>query len=239
MKAVILAGGFGTRLQSVVNDLPKPMAPVGGKPFLEYLIAQLVSWDIRDIILSVGYKADVIESYFRDGDRWGVKIRYSREAEPLGTGGALREVCRSIDGATFVLMNGDSFADLDLRGLADFHLRHPSLVTLGLVHHPEISRYGVVKIGEDGRIVSFAEKTGGREGLINSGVYVIQRRLLARIPGGNVSFEREILPGLVPLGIYGKQEKSFFIDIGVPEDYLYICKHPDLLKSDNHSETLP
>src|SRR3989304_3798957 len=113
MKAVILAGGEGTRLREIIKDVPKPMAPVGGRPFLEYLILQLARWDFRKIILSIGYRGSIIKSYFGNGEQCGVNIKYSEEYEPLGFGGALRKAAQMIEDEQFIAMNGDSFFDID------------------------------------------------------------------------------------------------------------------------------
>ena len=121
MNAVILAGGFGLRLRDAIGDVPKPMACINGKPFLEYLIMQLSKWHLKDVIIAAGYKNEVISSYFGDGHRWGVNIGYSKETEPLGTGGALKKAASLFKDDDFIAMNGDSFLDLNFSQFISFH----------------------------------------------------------------------------------------------------------------------
>jgi D-glycero-alpha-D-manno-heptose 1-phosphate guanylyltransferase len=225
MEAVILAGGAGLRLREVVRDLPKPMAPVGGRPFLGYLIDQLVHWDVRDIVLATGYKSEVVETHFGDGSSHGAKIRYSVEARPMGTGGALRDALRMVRGDHFLLLNGDSFLDADLADLAEFHRGHGGVGTIALVERPDTSRYGRVSLGERGRIVSMREKGVAGPGLINGGVHVWSREISRRIGAGTVSLESDVVPGLLPLGVCGKIVPGYFVDIGIPEDYETACRN--------------
>lgn len=229
MKAVILAGGFGTRLQSVVSDLPKPMAPVAGKPFLEFLLRQLLRWDFQDIMLSVGYKAEVIGAYFGDGRKWGARIGYCREESPLGTGGAIREAARMMGDGDILVMNGDSFLDLDFHEFMKVHDVRNNPVTMALAARENCGRYGRVELGPDGNVLAFSEKKGDRPGLINGGIYICRRTFAERIPPGVVSFERDVLPLLVPGGIAGVVAGGFFVDIGVPEDYRFVRDRPELL----------
>lgn len=219
------------RLRDVVRDVPKPMAPVGGRPFLEYLVAQLLCWNVSDIVLATGYMGEAIESYFGDGEKQGVAIRYSREEEPLGTGGGLRKAIGLIGDADFIAMNGDSFVNLDFGRLLAFHASHGGIATICLVPVKDASRYGRVETGEDNRVVAFSEKGGAGEGWINAGVYVFGRRIAGHIPPGRVSLEQEVLPGLIPLGIYGFPSEEFFIDIGIPEDYSAACGNPERLRA--------
>jgi D-glycero-alpha-D-manno-heptose 1-phosphate guanylyltransferase len=235
MKAVILAGGFGTRLRSVVSDLPKPMAPVGGRPFLAYLVDWLRSQDILDIVFSTGYLSRVIEGHFGDGRSFGVRIRYSREEEPLGTGGAIRLAARLIEGETFLLMNGDSFFGIDLDALREFHILHGATGAMALAQMEDISRYGKVEVGPGGEVTSFSEKGGVGSGLINAGIYVIGRPMIEEIPPGKVSLESEVLPRMVGRGLYGVAFRGLFVDIGLPEDYRTVCERPELLMVRNIS----
>lgn len=229
MKAIILAGGLGTRLRDIVKDVPKPMALVAGKPFLEYLVLQLMKWDISEIILSIGYKGDVIKTYFGNGKRFGVKFRYSEEKEPLGTGGAIRESLTYLDDKQFIVMNGDSFLNVDFHELVSCHYERHAKATIGLVHAQSTSRYGRVELNENGEVVRFLEKSPERDGLINGGVYIFRSEVFNGISSGNVSLEKEILPSLVNHGLYGIIVHGFFIDIGVPHDYLALYKEPERL----------
>lgn len=232
MQAMILAGGAGTRLRSVLGEnLNKPMAPIADKPFLEYLIMRLVKQQISDIILCVGYKADLIESYFRDGGDWGARLRYSREEEFLGTGGAVKLAEDLVREDMFVVMNGDSFFDVDLHGLITFHRQASATATLALAQVDNTQRYGAVRLDDMRRIVAFTEKGDDAQvGLINAGVYVLSRDVLTWIPRAQVcSLEREVFPPLIASGLYGRSSHGFFIDIGVPSDYQRLQDEPSPL----------
>jgi NDP-sugar pyrophosphorylase family protein len=227
MKAIILAGGEGKRLRPVVNDIPKPMAPVKGIPFLEYLILQLKKQNIKDIIISTGYKGNVIKSYFQDGDNWDINIEYSEEDKPLGTGGALRKAGELIDDDQFIVMNGDSFFDIEFKQLISFHEEKEAVATIGLAYVETIERYGHVEVGSNGEITEFIEKGNSvSAGNVNGGVYVLNSELINKIPFGQVSLETEVFPDLINKGLFGVKFKSFFIDIGKPEEYQRICKEP-------------
>jgi len=232
MKAIILAGGLGSRLQDVVKDLPKPMAPVGGKPFLEYLLLQLKRSGTTDVILSVGYKKDVIKSYFTDGSSFGIRIDYSEENEPLGTGGALKQAIFKNNDSRFIVMNGDSFFNLSLVDLIRYHTSKPAMITMGLAIVKDRSRYGGVELNDDdGSIQSFQKDGPATAGLINSGVYVVNRDIVRFIPDGPVSFEGSVLPILKDSHLlYGKTFDDFFLDIGISKDYLWINERPEYLR---------
>ncbi len=219
MKAIILAGGFGTRLKSVIADMPKPMAPVQGKPFLEYLIYQLKNWGYRDIVISVGYLKDQIISYFGDGRPWGVSIEYSKEDLPLGTGGAIREAMSKYEDKTYLVLNGDSFYNIDLKSLCDFHRVKSAQATMAAVSVEDALRYGSVTMNDLGEVIGFGEKQSKAKGIINAGIYLLTRSVLATMPSGTISFEKEILPELIHKGLFGSIQQGFFIDIGLPEDY--------------------
>lgn len=219
MQAVILAGGMGTRLQSVVSDVPKPMAPVHGKPFLEYLLQQLIRSNIRHVILSVGYKWEIIRDYFGNGAKWGLTIQYAVETEPLGTGGAIREASRLVTADSFLVMNGDSFFDIDIFSLFQFHRAKQSNITLALVSMDNVSRYGSVELDGNSEIVKFHEKKREGHGLINSGIYVINQSVARQIPPGTISFEKDVLPCRTGDRVFGAIREGYFIDIGIPEDY--------------------
>lgn len=229
MKAIVLAGGAGTRLRDAVPDVPKPMAPVAGKPFLEYLVRQLKRGGIEEIVLSTGYKRDLVRDHFAAGAKWGVRIEYSEEAEPLGTGGAIVRALRLVDEDEFVVANGDSFLAMRFDEFAGFHRSRGAAATMALVHRDDAGRYGAVDAGPGGRIVGFAEKSATRRGLINGGVYLFRKDLFGRAPRGPFSLERELLPRLVGERLYGMVVPGFFIDIGVPADYRFLAEHPELL----------
>lgn len=227
MKAVILAGGAGTRLREIIKDVPKPMSPIAGKPFLEYLLLQLIRQGISDIIISTGYKGDVIESYFGNGEKWNARLTYSKENKPLGTAGALKKAARLIDDDDFIAMNGDSFLDLNFNDFISFHKKQNAIATIGLICVNDISRYGMVEIDGKGEIIRFTEKNTGKHGFVNGGVYIFKREIVENIPAGTVSLENTVLPALIGHGLYGLMVKGFFVDIGVPNDYLFLCKNYD------------
>jgi D-glycero-alpha-D-manno-heptose 1-phosphate guanylyltransferase len=232
MQALILAGGEGTRLRSVLGDnLNKPMAPIAGKPFLEYLVVRLQQHHIDQIILCIGYKADLIQSYFGNGDRWGVQLAYSRESELLGTGGAIKLAEDLIRGEEFLVLNGDSFFDVDFGELAQLHRMVGASATLALALVENAQRYGAVSLNDEHRIVSFAEKDSeAHAGLINGGIYVLTRKVLDMIPTShNCSLEREVFPALLKDNLYGRPFPGYFIDIGVPADYARLQADPSPL----------
>lgn len=221
MKALILAGGKGTRLQSVINDIPKPMAPIAGKPFLEYIISQLKSHAIHDIILSVGYQKESIISFFSTGSKWDVNITYIQEAMPLGTGGAIREALESIHDQDVLVMNGDSYINVDLTHYIKWHFKNNCIASIIIAKVNNTSRYGTVEIEREDRIVNFKEKVENKEpGWINAGVYLFRRSVFENIsPSKFYSLEKDILPNLIQEGLYGYQCHGAFIDIGTPESY--------------------
>lgn len=221
-QALILAGGAGTRLRSVVNDIPKPMAPIDGRPFLEYLVAQVAVAGVPEVVLLVGYRAEAIERHFGDGAGFGVRVRYSREREALGTGGALKLAEGLLVGDRWLVLNGDSLFDISLAELVARHIDRPAPATLALARVADPTRYGSVTLAADGSVTAFAEKSDATApNRINGGLYIIERSLVHRIPADRpVSFEREVLPQLVGQGLRGEPFDGYFVDIGVPADYV-------------------
>jgi len=219
MKTVILAGGRGQRLKSVVDDRPKPMAEINDRPFLEYLILQLKRWHLTDIILSIGYKGEIIKKHFGDGSKWSVSIQYSEEVEPLGTGGAIGHAKELIETDFFIVINGDSFLELDYSEFIRFHKTNNGIATIALTEVDDVSRFGTVSFEEGYRIKSFNEKCSAGRGYINGGIYCFQKEILDHIPERNVSLEREVFPKLLAYGVYGFKTEGFFMDIGTPESY--------------------
>jgi D-glycero-alpha-D-manno-heptose 1-phosphate guanylyltransferase len=220
-KAVVLVGGLGTRLREIVPSTPKPLARVGDRPFLELLIRQLAAQGIKDLIMCTGYLAEQIEAAFGNGRNWGVRIEYSKETQPLGTGGAVKlaEVYLQ-DARDFLVMNGDSYLELDLGELIRFHGEHSSLATMTVVPVENAGRYGTVHTDSGKRVTEYREKTGeDSPGLINAGVYVFSRTLLDRIPAGPVSLEKDVFPNILEQGVYAAEQRGAFIDIGTPTDF--------------------
>jgi len=219
--AVLLVGGMGTRLRSVWPSAPKPLASVGNRSFLELLVRQLRYQGIRRLVMCTGYLADQIENEFGDGRDWDVEIVYSREPEPLGTAGAVKLAARHLHGtATFLVMNGDSFLEVDFAELAQFHRAHRGLATLAAREVQNAGRFGTVLVDAGGRVTGFLEKTGSeRPGLVNAGVYVFDRAMFDHIAAGPGSLERDVFPQLLGRGIFAREQRGMFIDIGTPEDF--------------------
>ncbi len=239
-QAVILAGGLGTRLKSVVNDRPKPMALVNEKPFLEYVLEELKKNGITHIIFAVGYKGSMIEDHFGDGSRFQMNIQYSYEDGQLGTAGAIKNASRLINGKGFYVLNGDTYYKIDYGRLEELNEKNDSIMTLVLRRVEDVSRYGRAVLDGD-RLTAFNEKTeiktnedlktsskkkGKKKpkkiaGTINGGIYYMTTRIFDHIPEGKVSLENEVIPELLKqdCSISGFVNEGYFIDIGIPEDY--------------------
>jgi D-glycero-alpha-D-manno-heptose 1-phosphate guanylyltransferase len=217
-EAIILAGGLGTRLRSAVPDLPKCMAPVAGKPFLSYLISQLMRQGVEKFIFALGYKNEAIEEFLRER---GLDYALSIEKEPLGTGGAMRLACAKAESETVLILNGDTFFGVDIAVLAGFHYRKQAHCTLCLKLMKDFDRYGVVQVDDNSRVTRFLEKQFYKDGLINGGIYALN---VARFLEGSLpdkfSFEKEWLErDYASRPFYGLVQDGYFIDIGIPEDY--------------------
>jgi D-glycero-alpha-D-manno-heptose 1-phosphate guanylyltransferase len=217
--AIILAGGLGTRLRSVINGMPKPMAPVNGKPFLHYIFAYLAKQGVSEAILAVGYKHELIKG-FLGTEYFGIKVRYSVEEEPLGTGGGIKKAFDLVNDFAFVI-NGDTFFDVSLSSLQDFYFETQGDLTIALKKLTHFDRYGTVSLDTTGRITEFNEKKFMEKGLINGGVYFTGPRLFASVETTEkFSFEKDILEKYVSeLNFTGKIFDNYFIDIGIPDDY--------------------
>jgi len=218
--AIILAGGFGTRLQPVVKDLPKPMADIAGKPFLQYLLNEISRQEISKVILSVGYKWEVIKKYFGDSYA-GMQLHYSVEEEPLGTGGAILKAVESSDKKEFCIFNGDTFFKIDLAKFYSLHQHSASLLSIALKSIKNFDRYGVVHIDASNRIRSFEEKKFYPEGNINAGIYLLKRNLFDKLSfPEKFSFEKDLMEKYCSeIKFSGFPFDDYFIDIGIPEDY--------------------
>ena len=214
---VILAGGLGERLRHVISDTQKAMAPICGKPFLCYLLDELIAQGAQRFVLAVGYQSKQIEAYFGNAYR-GVEIVYSREETPLGTGGSIRQAlgfCKTTD---VIVVNGDTFFDANLSALLQTHRKKRAALTLALKPMTGFDRYGTVSLAADCRIVGFHEKKPVKAGLINGGVYAIKKSVAKKMPSGRFSFEKKVLEPL-KLDTFGTVFNGYFIDIGVPSDY--------------------
>lgn len=220
MQAVVLAGGFGTRLRARVTDLPKPMAPVAGRPFLEYVLDRLVNSGVVRVALATGYLSEAIESHFGDAYR-GMAIVYSREDSPLGTGGAIAKALRALPPQITLVLNGDTWLDVDLVAFHAWCLQQPTSPGLVLREVPDVSRFGAVTLEGD-RIVAFGEKQAAGRGYINAGVYGLA---LAQLEGFGLpevfSIETDFFQRCIgtPTALRGFPCHGSFIDIGVPEEF--------------------
>jgi D-glycero-alpha-D-manno-heptose 1-phosphate guanylyltransferase len=212
---IILAGGFGTRLSTVVKDVPKPMAPINGKPFLYYIFKELQHQKIKQVVLSVGHLKEVIQDYFQDS-YLGISIQYAIENEPFGTGGGIKHAFNFVEDDAFVL-NGDTFFDIELSKLK----KTDADISIALKPMFNFDRYGTVELNNENRIVSFNEKKYCEHGLINGGVYYFKKSMFDKIETERkFSFEKDILEKhLHHLQIQGTVFDNYFIDIGIPEDY--------------------
>jgi NDP-sugar pyrophosphorylase family protein len=220
--AVVLCGGAGLRLRSITEDLPKAMASVAGRPFLELLLRQLGRHGFERAILAVGYRKDVIQSHFGEW-AFGVHLVYSAEASPLGTGGALRNATESVESDSVLVMNGDSYTDVDLGNFLDDYRAAKANASVVVVPADERDDCGFVLINEDGRIAGFEEKQARLHApYVNAGIYVLSRKMLYDIPvGAESSLERELLPRWLGQGKYikGFIHSGECIDIGTPDRY--------------------
>jgi NDP-sugar pyrophosphorylase family protein len=222
-KAVLLVGGLGTRLRSVLPTTPKALASVGSKSFLDLLVRQLRHQGIRHMVMCTGHLAEQIEDEFGDGRAWDVVIEYSREPEALGTAGAIKLAAPYLREVNdFLVMNGDSFLEVDFREFIRFHRGSGGLVSIAVWRARNAARYGTVRMGASGRVTAFAEKIGNDSpGLINGGVYVFSRAVLERIPETPASLEKDVFPYLLDHGVFALEQHGLFIDIGTPEDLAY------------------
>jgi NDP-sugar pyrophosphorylase family protein len=223
--AVILAGGFGSRLRSVVvNDRPKVLAEVAGRPFLGYLLDQLNTLGISHAVLCTGHLGAQIQSAFGACFR-GLRLTYSQETVPLGTAGALRLALSLAEADPVLVLNGDSFFDGDLSSFWSWHEKKNAAASILLVKVSNSKDYGQVCLDDDDCIQSFQEKNQNQSSLwVNSGVYFINRRLLSEIiPHQKLSLEKEIFPSWVGKRFFGYRAKGRFFDIGTPESYQEAC----------------
>ncbi|MCB9251129.1 MAG: NTP transferase domain-containing protein [Flavobacteriales bacterium] len=217
---IVLAGGLGTRLKSVVKDLPKPMAPIADRPFLEWLLDYITPLNPSKVILSTGYKHELIQACF--GNKYGkVNLEYCVEDTPLGTGGGIKKALKSAKSENVLVLNGDTFFRMDHKDFYAKHLESKSLFSMALKPMGQPYRYGTVGLS-NGRIINFNEKDPKLEhGLINTGVYMLNREIISKFPETErFSFEKDFLETSVDLlNMNGFVYDTYFIDIGIPEDY--------------------
>lgn len=214
MEAIILAGGFGTRLKNIISELPKPMAPIRGIPFLSYILDQLERQGFTKIILAVGYLHEKISSYYGDNYK-SIKIEYSIEDEPLGTGGCVKMAMKKTSDKHIFVINGDTYFDIDFSKIT-----LPNNVLIACKKMEDTSRYGRVVINEN-TIVDFSEKGTGGSGYINGGIYCFNRDVFDKFDlPTKFSMEKDLFEKyLVELNIQTYLSNDYFIDIGIPDDY--------------------
>jgi mannose-1-phosphate guanylyltransferase len=218
---ILLVGGLGTRLKPLTNETPKPMLPIAGIPVTEHQILAAKKAGITTVVLATSYLSEVFTPYFGDGSKWGMKLLYAVEEEPLGTGGAIRNAAQLLGGdENVVIFNGDVLSHHDIAAQIKFHEEKKSDVTLHLISVEDARAFGCVPTDADGRVTAFLEKMDNPvTNSINAGCYVFNRAVINQIPLGKVvSVERETFPALVASGrpVFGYKEQSYWLDVGTP-----------------------
>lgn len=220
MECIVLAGGLGTRLRGVIGAQPKCMAAINGQPFLHYLFRYLSQQQCTRVVLSLGYAHEVILEWLK-GQTLPFEVSYVIEEEPLGTGGGIQLALQRAQEDTVIVLNGDTMFMVDLAALLAFHKSKQAATTLALKQLQDFSRYGIVNVDQASCISAFEEKQYRESGLINGGIYAIDRAaFLAHGLPQKFSFEKDYLEKQVGSGkLYGYESEGYFIDIGIPEDY--------------------
>ncbi len=235
-EAIILAGGLGTRLRSVVSDLPKCMALVDGIPFINFVITYLKNEGVDRIILSLGYKSEiVIDHVEKVFAKTGIEMDYVIEETPLGTGGAIKLACSKVKGKNVLVLNGDTLFNIDLEKFSEFHRENEADFTVALKELKQFNRYGTVEINGSSAITTFKEKAYCEQGLINGGVYALNVKSFTKESFPEVfSFEKDFLEKYVgKKRFFGVPCEYYFIDIGVPEDYQRFIEDYNFILSKN------
>src|SRR5438552_17239159 len=224
MKAVVMAGGEGTRLRPLTSNQPKPMVPIVGKPCMEHIVELLRTHGFEDVIITVAFLPQAIRSYFGDGESLGVNIEYSVEESPLGTAGSVRLASDRLDD-TFLVISGDALCDIDLGKIVEFHRRQGAACTIGLKSVENPLEFGIVVTDEDGRVGGFLEKPSCGQvfsDTSNTGIYVLEPEVLKHIPQDRpYDFSKELFPLLLEMGrpIYGHVFDGYWQDIGDLDQY--------------------
>jgi mannose-1-phosphate guanylyltransferase len=244
LEAILLVGGQGTRLRPLTIETPKPLLPTAGVPFLAHQLAKAARAGVTRIVMATAYRAEMFADVFGDGASFGLEIEYVHEAEPLGTGGGMRNaaaVLRSGPDDPVVVLNGDVLSGHDLAAQLDLHRKADAAVTLHLVEVPDPARFGCVPTQADGRVTAFLEKTQNPvTSQINAGCYIFTRRFIDEIPAGQVlSVERDTFPGLIAAGhiVMGYLESAYWLDVGTPE--AFVRGSCDLVLGELESPALP
>ena len=225
-RAVILAGGLGTRLRPYTVVLPKPLMPIGEYPILEVVVRQLAAQGFRRITMAVNHQAGLIQAFFGDGSKWGIRIDYSLEQKSLGTIAPLALIPDLPQ--DFLLMNGDVLTDLDFQGLASTHFRHGRLFTISAAVRRHVINYGVLEIGNSSTLCGFQEKPSV-EYLVSMGVYVLNCRVLQRVPAGTKFGFDDLMMDMLSAGlpVHVEPYKGYWLDIGRPDDYVQAIEEFD------------
>lgn len=225
MKAIVLAGGYGTRLKPLTERRPKPLLPVAGRPCIDYVLRSLVGAGFREIVITTSYMSDRVIKRIGDGLDYKASILYSFEANPAGTAGAVKRVGEFIND-TFVVASGDVLADIDVGALYKYHRQVGALATLALTRVEDPTQFGIVALHEDGRVAKFLEKPRPEEvfsDLVNAGIYILEPQILDFIAvNGEVDFSADVFPDLLTKGkpVFGRQVDGLWMDIGRPRDLL-------------------
>lgn len=218
MKAIIMAGGIGSRLRPLTDGIPKPMVPIIDKPVMECIIELLKSYEITDIGVTVGYKKEKIIDYFKDGKQLGVNLTYFIENKPLGTAGGVKNAINFIDDEILII-SGDAYTDINLSKLIKMHEKYNSKVTIASVLLNDARGFGLMKFNEKGEVTSFKEKPKKKiKGYVNTGIYVIDKQIIKSIPNGFCDFSKDIFSNMKS-GIYGVVFNDYWSDIGTLQSY--------------------
>lgn len=219
MDAIILAGGLGTRLRKVIPDVPKPLAPVNGRPFLDALLEYLDRFQhIGKVVMAIGYRAEAIKERYAD-TQYHFPVVFSYEESPLGTGGAIKHALPLTSGNDIIVVNGDTYADVDIGALLKFHQEKNGVATISVARKKDSARYGAVACNDDHKIHSFCEKSGASD-YVNAGTLILRRSLFDSVSDGTIcSLEKDLIPRWLTQGVYAYVHHDGFIDIGTPESY--------------------
>lgn len=230
MQAVIMAGGYGTRLKPLTDELPKPMVPIINRPIIGLIVEHLKKYGFDDIIITLGYKPQEIIGYLGDGGRFGVKIRYNIEQQPLGTAGSVKSVFDMLE-KTFLVISGDAFTNINLKKFVDFHMAHERAITLAVKQMDNVEGFGVVKFDDDGNVLKFLEKPKyTTEKFVNTGIYMLEKKILQNTPNGKFDFAKDFFPFIMDeMKAYVMRE--FWSDIGTLSSYYLtnneVALHPE------------
>ncbi len=230
MQAIIMAGGMGSRLRPLTNEVPKPLVKIIDKPVMEYVIENLAAGGVDDIAVTVGYKGDMIMDYFADGSKWDVKLTYFEENQPLGTAGGVKNAADFIKD-DFLVLSADGLSNIDVKDLCEFHRSHSQQITMAVRYMQDARGFGLVRTDERNIITSFAEKPKFLcSGLINMGIYAFDKSILDDIPDGKCDFSYDVFPRHIG-DIRAYNTQCFWSDIGTLSEYYltnhYVSIHPE------------